>query len=161
MMAGTNSQLSQPKTLQILVVEDEVVIARDIEECLENLGYSVTDIASSGMEAINKATQSRPDLVLMDIRIEGELDGIQAAAHIWGSLRIPVVYLTGFSDKNTLERAKITHPFGYILKPVEEQELYVAIETAMHQHQANRGDSGPRTVANESPQGYWGRRYCH
>jgi len=138
MMAETTSQLSHPKTLQILVVEDEVVIAKDIEECLENLGYSVTDVASSGTEAINKATQFRPDLVLMDIRLEGDLDGIQAAAHIWGSLRIPVVYLTGFSDKNTLERAKITHPFGYILKPVEEQELYVAIETAVHQHQANR-----------------------
>ncbi len=136
-MTGTTSQLSQLKT-QILVVEDEVVIARDIEDCLENLGYSVAAIAHSGVEAIAKTEQLRPNLVLMDIRLEGEMDGIQAAEQIWGKYKIPIIYVTGFSDKNTLERAKLTRPFGYILKPVEERELYVAIETALQQYQASQ-----------------------
>ncbi|WP_421657724.1 ATP-binding protein [Leptothermofonsia sp. ETS-13] len=136
-MTGTTSQLSQLKT-QILVVEDEVVIARDIEDCLENLGYSVAAIAHSGVEAIAKTAQLRPNLVLMDIRLEGEMDGIQAAEQIWGNYKIPVVYVTGFSDRNTLERAKLTRPFGYILKPVEERELYVAIETALQQYRATQ-----------------------
>ncbi|MGA7937933.1 MAG: ATP-binding protein [Kovacikia sp.] len=131
-------QVSQSKTLQILVVEDEIVIARDIEGCLENLGYSVMDIVASGAEAISRASELRPDLVLMDIRLEGELDGIQAAEQIWGCFQIPIIYVTGFSDKTTLERAKMTQPFGYILKPVEEQELYVAIETALQQFHVNR-----------------------
>ncbi|UBF27354.1 response regulator [Kovacikia minuta CCNUW1] len=137
-MTGISQSLSRPKGLQILVVEDEIVIARDIEGCLENLGYSVADIVASGTDAIHRATELHPDLVLMDIRLEGELDGIQAAEQIWGCLEIPIIYVTGFSDRNTLERAKITQPFGYILKPVEEQELFVAIETALHQYRVNR-----------------------
>jgi PAS domain S-box-containing protein len=139
MIAGVTQQNLRSKTLQILVVEDEIVIARDIEGCLENLGYSVADVVASGVEAIKKASELRPDLVLMDIRLDGDLDGIQAAEQIWSHFQIPIIYLTGFSDKNTLERAKITQPFGYILKPVEEQELYVAIETALQQFQVNRG----------------------
>jgi hypothetical protein len=138
MIAGVTQQNLRSKTLQILVVEDEIVIARDIEGCLENLGYSVADVVASGAEAIKRASELRPDLVLMDIRLDGDMDGIQAAEQIWGHFQIPIIYLTGFSDKNTLERAKITQPFGYILKPVEEQELYVAIETALQQFQVNR-----------------------
>lgn len=123
----------QRQTVRILIVEDESIIARDIQDCLENLGYSVLDIASSGEEAIAKAAELYPDIVLMDIRLRGEMDGIQAAEQIWQQLQIPVIYSTGFSDRSTVERAKLTRPFGYILKPVEERELYVAVETALEQ----------------------------
>lgn len=121
--------------IQILIVEDEILIAEYIKECLENLGYSVPAVAISGEEAIKKATEISPDLVLMDIRLEGDMDGVQAAENIWNSLQIPVVYSTEYSDKDTVERAKITGPFGYILKPFEEKDLYVVIETALQRHQ--------------------------
>ena len=124
--------------VQILVVEDENIIATDIKDCLEHLGYSVPAIATTGAEAIAKATELSPDLILMDIRLKGDMDGIQAAEQIWGRMHIPIVYATGFSDRDTLERAKLTRPFGYILKPIEEQELYAAIETALHQYRANQ-----------------------
>ncbi|PSB25756.1 hybrid sensor histidine kinase/response regulator [Stenomitos frigidus ULC18] len=120
-----------PTTIQIMVVEDESVIAADIKDCLENLGYGVLAVVASGEEAVATATSLLPDLVLMDIRLKGVMDGIQAAAKIWQRLHIPVVYSTGHSDRGTMERAKATGPFGYVLKPVEEQEMYVAIETAL------------------------------
>ncbi|HEY9628180.1 MAG TPA: ATP-binding protein [Coleofasciculaceae cyanobacterium] len=120
---------------QILVVEDEYIIAANLQENLESLGYSVLDVADSAAEAIDKAIALKPDIVLMDIRLQGERDGIHAAEQIWNLLQIPVIYLTGHSDKNTLDRAKITFPFGYILKPVKKQELYVAIETALNRYE--------------------------
>ena len=123
------------KIIQILVVEDERIIALNIRESLESIGYTVPAIADSGEKAVEKATQLRPDLVLMDIRLKGKIDGIQAAEQIWEHLSIPVIYVTGHSDQSTLERAKITAPFGYILKPVHEQELYVAIETALQRYE--------------------------
>lgn len=127
-----------PKTIQILVVEDESVIAADIKDCLEHLGYGVPAVAVTGEGAIATATALSPDLVLMDIRLRGEMDGIQAAEQIWNRLHIPVVYSTGHSDPGTMERAKATGPFGYVLKPVEEQEMYVAIETALQRFHLDR-----------------------
>ncbi|HEY9643781.1 MAG TPA: ATP-binding protein [Coleofasciculaceae cyanobacterium] len=123
------------KKVQILVVEDEYIIAENLRENLESLGYSVSDTASSAIEAIEKAEELQPDIVLMDIRLQGEMDGIQAAEQIWNRLQIPVIYITGHSDRSTLERAKVTFPFGYILKPVKEQEVYVAIETALNRYE--------------------------
>ncbi|GAB4177195.1 MAG: hypothetical protein Fur006_08650 [Coleofasciculaceae cyanobacterium] len=123
------------KTIQILVVEDETIIALNLKESLESLGYTVVGIAASGEKAIEKATKYRPDLVLMDIRIKGDMDGISAAQQIWESCSIPAIYVTGHSDRSTLERAKVTAPFGYLLKPVKEQELYVAIETALQRYE--------------------------
>lgn len=120
---------------QILVVEDEYIIAANLQENLESLGYGVSDIVSSAAEAIEKAIELRPDLVLMDIQLQGEMDGIRAAEKIWNWLQIPVIYVTGHSDKSTLERAKVTFPFGYILKPVKGKELYVAIETALNRYE--------------------------
>lgn len=119
------------KTAQILIVEDERIIALSLKESLKALGYQVAAIANSGEEAIEKATEYRPDLVLMDIWLKGDMDGITAAQHIWENLLIPVIYVTGHSDESTLQRAKLTAPFGYILKPVNERELYVAIETTL------------------------------
>lgn len=124
--------------VQILIVEDESIIAADIRDCLENLGYAVADIATSGETAVQLARTMSPDIVLMDIRLKGEMDGIQAAQQIWESLHIPVVYASGYSDRSTIERAKATSPFGYVLKPIEERELYVAIETALQRYRLDQ-----------------------
>ncbi|MBD2072472.1 PAS domain S-box protein [Phormidium sp. FACHB-592] len=126
------------QSIQILIVEDESVIAADIKDCLENLGYTVPAIAVSGEGAITTATALHPDIVLMDIRLKGEMDGIQAAEQIWSRLRIPIIYSTGYSDRYTMERAKATGPFGYVLKPIEERELYVAIETALQRYRLDK-----------------------
>ncbi|MEQ8537273.1 MAG: response regulator [Coleofasciculus sp. D1-CHI-01] len=123
------------QTMKILVVEDERIIAINLKESLESLGYTVPAIAASGEKAIEKATEFRPDLVLMDIWLKGAIDGIEAAQQIWDRLKIPTIYVTGHSDQSTVERAKITAPFGYILKPVKEQALYVAIETALQRYE--------------------------
>lgn len=136
-------QFDIPKPIQVLVVEDERVVARDIKACLENLGYAVPEIVSSGSKAVERAKIIHPDLVLMDIRLEGEIDGIQAAQRIWQELHIPVIYSTGHSDRATVERAMATEPFGYVLKPIKEQDLYVALRTALKRyesliHQLNR-----------------------
>lgn len=120
---------------QVLIVEDEFVIAANLQENLEALGYRVLDIVSSAAEAVETAMELQPDIVLMDIRLQGEMDGIQAAEQIWNRLQIPIIYVTGHSDRSTLERAKITFPFGYILKPVKGKELYVAIETALNRYE--------------------------
>jgi PAS domain S-box-containing protein len=124
-----------PQTVNILIVEDERIIALNLKENLESLGYSVPAIAASGHQAVEKARQFHPDLVLMDIRLQGTMDGISAAEEIWENLSIPVIYVTGHSDPSTLERAKMTAPFGYILKPIKERELAVAIEIALQRYE--------------------------
>ncbi|MEA3415955.1 MAG: response regulator [Thermodesulfobacteriota bacterium] len=123
---------------QILIVEDEGIIAKDIQNTLESLGYAVPAIASSGEEAIKKATETLPDLALMDILLEGDMDGVEAAEQIRDRFDIPVVYLTAYADEETLQRAKITEPYGYILKPFEERELHTTIEMAIYKHKMER-----------------------
>ncbi|MEG4010702.1 MULTISPECIES: putative bifunctional diguanylate cyclase/phosphodiesterase [unclassified Microcoleus] len=120
---------------KILIVEDESIIAEDISDSLISLGYRITDIAYSGEEAIQSATQSRPDLVLMDVNLQGEIDGITAAEVIRSRLAIPVIYLTAYADENTLRRVNSTKPFGYIVKPFEEKNLHTTIQIALHRHQ--------------------------
>ncbi|XGV96503.1 MAG: ATP-binding protein [Leptolyngbya sp. BL-A-14] len=120
---------------QILVVEDEYILATNLQENLESLGYIVAGIAGSAVEAFEQAVTLQPDLVLMDIQLDGETDGIKAAEQIWNRLQIPVIYLTGHSDRSTIERAKISFPFGYLLKPVRDRALYVAIETALSRYE--------------------------
>lgn len=115
----------------ILVVEDERIIALDIKQTLINLGYSVPAIASSGVQALEKIIQFSPDLVLMDIMLQGEIDGVKTAEKIRHSYQIPVVYLTSHTDEITLQRAKATEPFGYIVKPFDEKDLYTTVEIAM------------------------------
>ncbi len=123
---------------RILVVEDEVIVAMDIQSRLRSLGYMVADHVGTGEEAVRKAGETRPDLVLMDIRLAGEMDGIQAAEKIHAEFDIPVVYLTAYADEETIQRAKVTEPFGYILKPLQERELHAAIELALFKHQAEQ-----------------------
>jgi hypothetical protein len=124
-----------PNRIQILIVEDEKIIAINLKETLESLGYRVVAIAASGEKAVEKATELRPDLVLMDIRLKGDMDGIAAAQQIWENLEIPAIYVTGHSDQSTVERAKVSAPFGYILKPIKERELSVAIDIALQRYE--------------------------
>jgi len=124
------------KQKQVLVVEDETIIARDIQRKLKVLGYNAPIIASSGEEAVAMAEELIPDLVLMDIVLKGAMDGIEAARLIRERFDIPVVYLTAYADEKTLERAKVTEPFGYMLKPFEEGELHSNIEMALYRHSA-------------------------
>ncbi len=124
---------SNPAT-KILVVEDENIVAKDIQNTLKALGYTVTAVVASGEEAIQKAGETQPDLVLMDIMLKGYQDGVEAARQIFARFNIPVVYLTAYTDETTLQRAKVTEPYGYILKPFEERELHIAIEMAIYKH---------------------------
>lgn len=123
---------------RILVVEDERIVARDIVTNLEALGYEVCASVPSGEEALEKAEKMHPHLVLMDIRLKGEMNGVESADWIRKRFHIPVIYLTSHADQETLSRAKVTEPYGYILKPFEERELHVAIETALYKHGAER-----------------------
>jgi signal transduction histidine kinase len=116
---------------RILVVEDERVVARDIEKRLKKLGYVVSASVASGEAAVEKVAELRPDLVLMDIRLKGQMDGIEAAEQIRADSDTPVIYLTAYADDATLQRAKVTEPFGYIVKPFDERDLQVAIEVAL------------------------------
>ncbi len=120
---------------QILVVEDEIIVAKSIQKRLESLGYSVPAVVASGEEAVEIAAEAQPDLVLMDIRLKGDMDGIEAAGHIQTSHDIPIVYLTAYADEETLERAKVTDPSGYLLKPFELNELRTTVEMALYKYQ--------------------------
>ena len=106
--------------VQVLIVEDEAIVSMDLRYRLEALGYTVTAEAKSGEEAVESASSLQPDLVLMDIGLSGEIDGIDAAAQIRDQFDVPVVYLTDHADVATLKRAKLTEPFGYIVKPYLE-----------------------------------------
>ncbi|HTQ40798.1 MAG TPA: response regulator [Pirellulales bacterium] len=123
---------------QILVVEDERLVATAIQNELEQFGYEVSGIASSAREAVEKALENKPDLVLMDIHLQGELDGIEAARKIRSYCGVPIVYLSAFSDLETVARAGETQAFGYLLKPYEEQELHTTIEMAIAKHRVEQ-----------------------
>ncbi|MEQ2006685.1 MAG: response regulator [Limisphaerales bacterium] len=123
---------------RILIVEDEGIIAQDIEATLEKLGYEVSGIAAVGEEAIEMAAELRPNLVLMDIVLWGGMDGVEAAKQIRERLHIPVIFLTAHSDTATLQRAKVTGPHGYLVKPLVERELRISIEMALHKHSMER-----------------------
>lgn len=119
---------------RIMVVEDENIVAQDIQSTLEGLGYDVTCVVSTGEDAIKMASEVNPDLILMDIMLKGNIDGVDAAEQIRNRFSLPVVYLTAYTDENTLKRAKITEPYAYILKPFEPRELHVNIEMAIYKH---------------------------
>jgi PAS domain S-box-containing protein len=127
--------MTNPK---ILVVEDDVIVAKTIAGQLKQLGYTVADTASSGATAIAKAAATQPDLVLMDIVLKGEMDGITAATNITQQYDIPIIYLTAYADEATLQRAKVTQPFGYVVKPFTANDLRIAIEMGLYKHQTER-----------------------
>lgn len=117
---------------RIMIVEDESIVTEDIKNILQNLGYSVSSSASSGEAALTKAEETRPDLILMDIVLKGKMNGIDAAGRIRSLFDIPVVYLTAYADEKTLERAKKTEPFGYLVKPFDVRDLHSTIEIALY-----------------------------
>ena len=121
---------------KILIVEDEGIVALDLANRLRRMGYSVLATVASGELAIEKATEVCPDLVLMDIRLRGNMDGIESAEAIRTRFDIPVVYLTTLADDDTMRRAEMTHPAGYITKPFEDEELRVTIDAALGWHDA-------------------------
>jgi PAS domain S-box-containing protein len=120
---------------RIMIVEDEGIVALHMENSLKKLGYVVAAIVDSGEDAIKKAEELHPDLILMDIILHGNMDGIEASREIQVRFDIPVVYVTAFGDESTLKRAKITQPSGFILKPFKERELQISIEIALHRHE--------------------------
>jgi len=121
---------------KILIVEDEVIIAMALEDSVHDFGYTVAGRATTGQRAIDLAMETRPDLALIDIRLNGDMDGIEAAEKIYGRLKIPVIFLTAYSDEETLSRAIRTNPYGYLIKPIRPRELYTTIETSIYKHRA-------------------------
>lgn len=120
--------------INILIVEDESIVSKDIQYSLNKLGYNVVGAASTGEKAIEIARNERPDIILMDIMLKGEMNGIQTAEIIRKELSVPVVYLTAYADESTLSKAKTTEPYGYIIKPFKEIDLHTSIEMAIYKH---------------------------
>jgi signal transduction histidine kinase len=122
------------KPASIMIIEDEGIVALHLARRLESLGHTVPVVVGSGPEAVRQAAVVQPDLVLMDIHLKGEMDGIEAAEQIRAQGDIPIVYLTAYADDPTLQRAKITEPYGYLLKPFQTRELQITIEMALYKH---------------------------
>jgi DNA-binding LytR/AlgR family response regulator len=120
--------------INVLVVEDESIVSKDIQHSLKKLGYNVVGAASTGEKAIELALAARPDVILMDIMLKGDMNGIEAADEIRKTCSIPVIFLTAYADESTLSKAKITEPYGYILKPFKEIDLHTTIEMAIYKH---------------------------
>src|SRR5579863_1500420 len=121
---------TEPKT-KILIVEDERIVALHLRQTLRALGYEVTATAASGAQALREIDGKRPDLILMDIHIDGDIDGIETTSMIPATLRIPVIYLTAHSEEATLERARATHAYGYLVKPFSDRELHSTIQMVL------------------------------
>ncbi len=138
------------KKIKILIVEDEYIIANDIQITLENMGYNVCALAASGDQAISKAKEYLPDLILMDIMLKGGMDGIESAKQIAKFLDIPVVFLTAYSDDEILERAKEICPFSYLIKPFKEQELKTTIEIALYKFRMEKNITQLKTYKDIS-----------
>jgi signal transduction histidine kinase len=119
---------------EILIVEDELLIAKNLARKLEKLGYKIVNIVSSGDRAIENALSLQPDLILMDIAIKGEIDGIETAAKIYEQLHIPIIYTTAYADDNTIQRAEETGSYGYLIKPFQERDLHATIKMALSKH---------------------------
>jgi signal transduction histidine kinase len=118
--------------IRILIVEDETLVSFDLKNIICNLGYEVIGVVRTGEEAFSKAFDTKPDIVLMDIMLSGKLNGIEAAEQIKKSIDVPIIYLTAYADKETLHDAKLTEPYGYIIKPFEERSIHSAIEIALY-----------------------------
>lgn len=127
-------QLKENMYVRILIVEDEANVAQVMRVRLESFGYEVCHVASSGIEAIRAAESLFPDIVIMDIKIKGALDGIECAQQIRSRIEVPIIYLTSYSDDQLLRRAQATDPFGYIVKPYEATQLKITIEMALYKH---------------------------
>jgi DNA-binding NarL/FixJ family response regulator len=123
---------------KIIIVEDESIIAFDIKNMLINYGYSVVAVLNNGEEAVKKTEEVKPDLVLMDINLKGNIDGVKAAEIIQHRLKTPVIYLTAYSDHETLQRATKTNPYGYIPKPIDSMELHTLVVLTLNSDKMNK-----------------------
>jgi putative nucleotidyltransferase with HDIG domain len=132
--------------VRILVVEDEMIVAEDLRRTLGQLGYEVSSIVATGEAVRRQVELDQPDLILMDIGLKGQMDGIEAAADMNSRHAVPIVYLTAYTDSETLRRAKLTNPFGYIIKPFEKRDLRTTIEMALHKHQMEKKVTHLNTV---------------
>jgi CheY-like chemotaxis protein len=130
--------MGETPPISILVVEDELITARSVEIGLKGTGYQVVSVTSSGEEALRKAEHLRPDLVLMDVRLDGFMDGVYAAQRIQAQFGIPVVYMTAYSDDETLRRIEQSKACGYVVKPFHERDLLRAIESALDHYRVDR-----------------------
>ena len=128
------------KRPRIMIVEDEWIIANDIKNCLVDLGYMVTSIVATGKEAVDAASADKPDLILMDIMLRGEMNGIDAAREIRKNQRLPIIYLTAYDNQYLVEQAKQTDNYGYLLKPFKDRELHIAIDLALHKAAKEAGE---------------------
>lgn len=120
--------------INVLVVEDESIVSKDIQHSLKKLGYNVAGAASTGEKAVELAMELKPDIVLMDIMLKGQMNGIEAAEQVRRENNIPVVFLTAYADEGTLSKAKVTEPYGYIIKPFKEIDIHTSIEMAIYKH---------------------------
>ncbi|MBK8612531.1 MAG: response regulator [Flavobacteriales bacterium] len=118
----------------VLVVEDESIVSKDIQHSLKKLGYNVVGAAATGEQAVKLAVETQPDIILMDIMLKGEMNGIEAATQIRSETNIPVIFLTAYADESTLNKAKVTQPYGYIIKPFKEIDIHTSIEMALYKH---------------------------
>ncbi len=123
---------------RILIVEDEIIVAKDIELKLKKMGHEPIGMVATGEDAVREALQKKPDMILMDIKLGGKMDGVDAAGLIHAQSQIPLIYLTALNDEYTLQRAKITEPFAYIQKPITTRELHIAVEIALYKHQVQK-----------------------
>lgn len=136
--------------VKVLIVEDENIIALNIKKKLKSFGYAVPAIVSTGEEAVKMAEIISPDLILMDIMLKGDMDGVAAAEEIKERFDIPVIYLTAYSDDKVLERAKITEPYGYIVKPFKAIDLRSNIEMALYRHSVQKSTDKEGVSCEES-----------
>lgn len=147
---------------RILIVEDERIVAHDLADTLRDLGYSIVDVVGTGEDAIAKAETLPVSAILMDVRLAGEIDGVETAERIRATQEVPIVYLTAHADDETLRRAKGTQPFGYLVKPYRIPDLKCALELAIHKHEINQrlarreqwADATLQAMASEQPKGY-------
>jgi CheY-like chemotaxis protein len=135
---------------KILIVEDEKISAMDIQYTLERIGYKIVDVVDSGEDAIESAANNLPDLVLMDIILKGNIDGIDAAEMIRTKLDIPIIYLTAYADDVTLRLANATVPYGYLIKPFTELELYSTLEMALQKRKSECEPKGSKENIKQS-----------
>ncbi len=135
---NSSSSTILPHPVRVYIVEDEAIIADDLQRVLERMGYIVLGTSSTGLDAIANIIETQPDIVMMDIMLKGDLDGIATVDKLYEDYQCPVIYLTAYADEKTLRRAKLTEPFGYILKPFMDREVYATIETALYKFQMER-----------------------
>jgi two-component system cell cycle sensor histidine kinase/response regulator CckA len=156
-MTGEKGNTKTTGKIKIMIVEDELIVAKNIENHLRKMGYEVISLVDSGEEAIARAAETKLDLVLMDIKLPGDIDGVEAARQIYDRFQVPVVYLTAYADDETLQRAKVTAPFGYVIKPFEPKKLHTTIEIALYKNNMERklkeSELRFRTLASFSPVG--------